>query len=208
MMLLHSLITLLQLCLWTEPIRSQQLQSCRLLLNFLHRKRSTADKLYSPPPLLQPCSLLHARPLAAARKSPHCDYTSSPWSPPTELWAVPQTENCCAFLLPQHLRCSGEIWKGTLILPKDTPTSVFDQRSGRGLWLSQIPSNWAAHTAMQLPLMPQVQLVCLPMPGSGRPAHICISMCLNTLLLGLQKCNIYKNGPSRWTQAHWDTGQC
>lgn len=63
---LHSLITSLRLCFWTELIRSQQLWSCRLLLNFLHRRSSTAAKLQSPPPLSQPCSLLRTRPLAAA----------------------------------------------------------------------------------------------------------------------------------------------
>lgn len=209
MMLLHSLITLLRLCLWTEPIRSQQLQSCRLLLNFLHRKRSTAAKLYSPPPLSQPCSLLHARPLAAAL-SPAVITPAARDQLPLNCGQTLKQKTAVAFCCHNPYNAVVKSEKTHWFSPGTCQHLYLlrDQAEGFPRSLQTGLLQASTHTAMQLPLMLQMQLVFLPMPALGRPVHICMSMCLNTLMLGLQKCSTYRNRPSGRTQARWDTGQC
>lgn len=67
-------------------------------------------------------------------------------------------------------------------------------------------SNISTSYAMQLPLTLRMQLVCWPLPASGKPAHFGMSMCLNALPPALLKYGICRSRPSGRTQAGWDIG--
>lgn len=183
MMPQDSLITLPWLCFWTELITSQHPQTCRLPLSAQTEQHSCW--MQSTLSLLQPHSLFHARPLTL--HFPCSDHTSSPWSLPT----TASTPLAKKGTVPFYFHSWGEIGKGTLILSRDPPASFLAQWSGRGLWLSQDISSGVAPKcllAVQCNCL-QMQLVCLPLPGSGRPAHICMSMlcywaCRNVVFIG------------------------
>lgn len=184
MMPLDSLITLPWLCFWTKLIMSQHPQTCRL--PFSAQTEQHSWWMQSTLSLLQPLSLLHVRPLML--HFPCSNHTSGPWSLPTQLLALPWPKKCCAFLFPQlwwNWKWHTRSFQG--------PTNIFTGTAvrQRGLWLSQIISSGAAPKClldMQCNCR-QMQLVCLPLPGSGRPAHICMSMlcywaCRNVVFIG------------------------
>lgn len=181
---LDSLITLPWLCFWTEPIiTSQHPQTCRLALS-ADRAAQLLNAEHSVPPAAPQPSACKATgtELFLALITP-----AAPHPSPLNCWHLFAQQSA----VPFYFHSCGAIGKGILLLSRDPLTSLLAQWSGRGKWLSQIISSGAAPKClltMQCHCL-QMQLVCLPLPGWGRPAHISMSMlcywaCRNVVFIG------------------------
>lgn len=184
MMPLDSLITLLGLCFWNELIVSQHPPTCRLPLSAQTEQPSCW--MQGTLSLLQPWSLLHSRPLTL--HFPRSDHTSRPWPVPTELLALPW---CCVLCLSVSIAVV-KLEKAHLFFLGTHQHLYWHSGQAEGCGFPRSFRVELLQSACLLVMQHnclQMQLVCLPLPGPGSPAHICMSLlcywaCRNVVFIG------------------------